>query len=125
MRYVTLFLDVFLFISSYSLFLASVSTTSVYHLSCCEFFVTIFYSFLLLLCVISKLSFLYLLMFVNVDFFKISIPFREVDRSSILWIVYPEKDFPICSLITCYLNICFFCCCLLLISIILKRLFQF
>ena len=28
--------------------------------------------------------FLYLLMFVNVDIFKISIPFREVDRSSIL-----------------------------------------
>ena len=46
-------------------------------------------------------------MFVNVDNSKISIPFREVDRSSILWIAYPEKDLLICSLITCYLNICF------------------
>ena len=64
-------------------------------------------------------------MFVNVDFFKISIPFRELDRSSILWIAYPEMDFPICSLITCYLKILFFVYCLLLISIISKRLFQF
>ena len=46
-------------------------------------------------------------MFVNVDIFKMSIPFREVDRSSIPWIAYPEKDLPICSLITCYLNVCF------------------
>ena len=47
-------------------------------------------------------------MFVNIDNSKISIPFREVDRSSILWIAYIGKDLPICSLITCYLNI-FFC----------------
>ena len=46
-------------------------------------------------------------MFVNVDIFKISTPFREVDRSSILRIAYPKKDLLICSLITCYLNICF------------------
>ena len=90
------------FISSYSLFLASVSITGI-TISPVIIYLLLFFTLSHRCCLLFlNFPFLYLLMFVNVGIFKISIPFREVDRSSIFFV----KDKIICSFIVCYLNIC-------------------